>query len=69
MTLKKQSIRSTQKIYLNNDPKPASKEEIITLSESWTEREEILFRKILQQGGSVTIQGNHLRVVRQEKIV
>ena len=69
MTLKKQSIRSTQKIYLNNDPKQASKEEIITLSESWTEREEILFRKILQQGGSVTIQGNHLRVVRQEKIV
>ena len=69
MTLKKQSIRSTQKIYLNNDPKRASKEEIITLSENWTEREEILFRKILQQGGSVTIQGNHLRVVRQEKIV
>tara|TARA_B110000977_G_scaffold148197_1_gene187941 strand:- start:71 stop:295 length:225 start_codon:yes stop_codon:yes gene_type:complete len=68
MTLKKQSIRSTQKIYLNNDPKPASKEEIITLSESWTEKEETIFRKILQQGGSMKIQGNHFNVVREEKM-
>ena len=69
MALKKQSIRSTQKIYLNKEQTPSGKEVIITLSENWTEREEILFRKILQQGGSVTIQGDHLRVVRQEKII
>jgi len=67
MALKKQSIRSTQKIYLNKDQNPSGKEEIIILSESWTEREEVLFRKILQQGGSVNIQGNHFRVVKEEK--
>lgn len=69
MTLKKQTIRSTQKIYLNSDHIPSEKLEIISLSESWSEKEENLFRKLLRQGGSVKIQGNHFKVVVEEKML
>tara|TARA_R110000803_G_C11729397_1_gene289438 strand:- start:272 stop:496 length:225 start_codon:yes stop_codon:yes gene_type:complete len=69
MALKKQSIRSTQKIYLNGNPLPSEKIEIISLSESWTEKEETIFRKILQQGGNLRIQGNHFKVVKEEKMI
>ena len=69
MTLKKQSIRFNQTIFLNKDHRPSSKEEIIFLSESWTENEEVLFRKLLKQGGSVKIQGNHFRVDVEEKML
>jgi hypothetical protein len=67
MTLKKQTIRSNHTIYLNRSESPAEKGEIISLSESWTENEEFLFRKLLKQGGSVNIQGNHFKIVPQEK--
>lgn len=67
MTLKKQTIRFNHTIYLNKSTTPSEKDEIIKLSESWTENEEFLFRKLLKQGGSVNIQGNHFKVVPQEK--
>ena len=63
MTLIKQSIRRTQKIYLNKSQTPSEKAEIITLSEEWTEKEEETFKKILKQGGSMNIQGNHFKVI------
>jgi hypothetical protein len=66
--LKKQSIRSIHKIFLNKNPKPAEKDEIIALSEFWSENEEILFRKLLKQGGSIGIKGTHFKVVVQEKM-
>ena len=69
MTLKKQTIRSTQKIYLNSDHTPSEKSEIIALSENWSEKEENLFRKLLRQGGSVKIQGNHFKVIVEEKML
>ena len=68
MILSKQSIRSTQKIYLNGSATPSEKLEIITFSESWTEKEVETFRKLLKQGGSVRIQGNHFKIVREEKM-
>ena len=43
--LKKQSIRSNQKIFINKNKRPASKDEVIALSEFWTDKEEGLFRK------------------------
>jgi|TARA_B100001778_G_C18270535_1_gene486394 hypothetical protein len=67
--LKKQSIRSTHKIYLNKSTDVAEKDEIIALSEFWNENEEILFRKLLKQGGSVKIQNNHFRVVIAERML
>ena len=41
MALKKQTIRGLEKIQLNG--KPTTKEELITLSESWARNEEALF--------------------------
>jgi hypothetical protein len=65
--LKKQSIRSNQTIFINKNDKPASKDEILALSEFWADREEALFRKLLKQGGSTKIQGTHFRVVVEQK--
>ena len=67
MALKKQYIRSNQKIYINKSKLLATKDEILALSEFWTEKEEGLFRKILKQGGSVKIQGTHFDVVTEQK--
>ena len=69
MTLNKQSIRSTHTIYLNRSYTPADKSEVIVLSEHWTEKEEETFRKLLKQGGSITIQGTHIKIVKEEKQV
>jgi len=65
--LKKQSIRSNQTIFINKNLRSANKDEILALSEFWTDREEGLFRKLLKQGGSVKIQGTHFRVVVEQK--
>ena len=45
MTLKKQTLRKTSIVYIND--RLAEKDELIELSETWNEREEILFRKIV----------------------
>jgi len=67
--LKKQAIRK-QKIFLNNSEEPIiQKDEVILLSENWNEKEEFLFRKLLSQGGSASIQGTHFRVVIQDKML
>ena len=55
MALKKQSIR--QGVYVLIDGVKASKEELITLSETWTEKKEVFFRKMLQQGGKFKMDG------------
>jgi len=67
--LKKQAIRK-QKIFLNKSQEPISeKDEVILLSENWSENEEFLFRKLLKQGGSANIQGTHFRVVVLDKML
>ncbi len=48
MTLKKQSIRKNMHITANGEP--ISKEDLITMSELWTERQENAFKKFLKQG-------------------
>jgi len=50
MALKKQSIRQGVHVLVNGVH--ATKEELITLSETWTEKKEVFFRKMLQQGGN-----------------
>ena len=67
MSLKPQSIRKDTTVYLND--KLVEKTIIIELSESWSEKEEKLFRKMLQQGGKFKLQGNSFRIVKQEKMV
>ena len=48
MTLKKQSIRSNMHIIANGEP--ISKEELIIMSELWSEKQEKAFKKFLKQG-------------------
>ena len=61
--LKKQSIRSGVSVYINHSKKEAKKEEIIALSEEWSENEVNLFKSLLRQGGYMKIKGNSFRLV------
>ena len=62
MALTKQTIRGLENITLNH--KPTTKEELIVLSEEWSEKEEGLVRKILKQGGKCKIGDNSIVVIR-----
>jgi len=64
MALKKQSIRQGVHVLING--KLATKEELITLSESWTEKKEIFFRKMLQQGGNFRMDGENFKIKIRE---
>jgi len=66
MALKKQSIR--QGVHVLIDGVKASKEELITLSETWTEKKEIFFRKMLQQGGNFKMDGKEFVVKIRENL-
>ncbi len=66
MALKKQTIRGLENIQLNGEP--TTKEELITLSENWSENEEIIVRKILKQGGKCKVGSDIITVKRQDPI-
>jgi hypothetical protein len=66
MALKKQTIRGLENIKLNGEP--TTKEELITLSESWSENEEIIVRKILKQGGKCKIGNDIISVKRPDEV-
>ena len=55
MALKKQSIRKHMPIYVNGSNIP--KEELILISDSWNDKQESFFRKMLKQGGTFKING------------
>ena len=67
MTLKKQSIRKGMQIIL--DGRLVEKDELIQLSENWTESQENFFRKMLKQGGEFKIQGKKFNITLQDKIL
>ena len=64
--LSKQSIRKEVSIYLNGEL--LEKEEIIEISKKFTEKEEIRFRKMIQQGGNLKILGNLYEIKRNETL-
>ena len=66
MALKKQSIRGLEDILLNGEP--TTKEELITLSEMWSENEELMVRKVLKQGGKCKIGNDIISVKRPDEI-
>ena len=66
MTLKKQSIRGLENILLNGEP--TTKEELITLSEMWSENEELAVRKVLKQGGKCKVGNDIISVKRPEEV-
>ena len=55
MALKKQSIRKHMTSYVNGSNIP--KEELILISDSWNDKQESFFRKMLKQGGTFKING------------
>ncbi len=55
MALKKQSIRKNMHIIANGSI--ISKEELILISEEWSEVQEQFFRKMLKQGGHFRLKG------------
>lgn len=55
MALKGQSIRKGVDIYLNGEL--STKQQVIELSESWTESQENFFRKMIKQGGTFKVAG------------
>jgi len=66
MTLKKQSIRGLEDILLNGES--TTKEELIALSETWSENEELTVRKVLKQGGKCKIGNDIISVKRPDEI-
>jgi len=67
MGLTPQSIRSNVFIQLNGEY--VKKETIISLSESWNDKQISYFRKMVQQGGNVRINGNLFEITINENIV
>lgn len=63
--LSKQSIRGKVEIY--HEGKKLTKDDIIKLSESWTEVQENFFRKMLKQGGKFSIKGYKFHIVPEEQ--
>lgn len=62
--LSKQSIRKDHTIYLNEEI--IEKSEMIEISKEFTDKEEQHFRKMLQQGGKLTVQGNEFDIQKME---
>ena len=62
----KQSIRKG--VTISDRIKNLTKDEIIALSEKWTEKEIIFFKKMLRQGGRFSIQGQKFHIMVPELI-
>ena len=67
MALSKQSLRKGVHIMVND--KLATKEELIEMSESWSEKREVFFRKMLQQGGKFKFDGIQFEIKIRERIL
>ena len=66
MALKKQSIRTKHHILANGNS--ISKEELILISENWSEIQENFFRKMLKQGGKFKVAGVKYEIKIDERI-
>ena len=65
--LSKQSIRG--KVEVLHEGKKLEKEEIISLSESWSEVQQNFFRKMLKQGGKFSIKGFKFHIIPEEQLL
>ena len=67
MGLSLQSIRSNVLIQMNGEY--VKKEVILTLSEGWNDKQLSYFRKMVQQGGNVKINGDLFEITINEGIL
>jgi len=58
--IKKQTLRKG--VVIKSEGELLSKEEIISLSENWSENQEMFFRKMLKQGGKFSIKGRNFYI-------
>lgn len=66
MAISPQSIRKG--ITIKFDGENVDKQTVLSVSESWNENHQILFKKLLKQGGSFKINGTIVTVIPEEKI-
>ena len=66
MALTKQSLRAG--VHVMMDGKLATKEELIKLSENWSEKREIFFRKMLHQGGKFQMEGINYEIILRQNV-
>ena len=67
MALKPQSIRKGMTVLLNGQI--IEKQEIIKLSENWSEPQINFFKKMLKQGGDFKIKGQPFKTIPANKIL
>jgi len=67
MALTKQSLRKGVHVMMNG--KLATKEELIEMSKEWSEKREVFFRKMLQQGGVFKFDGIKFEIKLRERIL
>ena len=67
MALTKQSLRQGVHVMVNEQL--ATKEELIEMSQDWSEKREVFFRKMLQQGGKFKFDGMNFEVKLRERIL
>ena len=65
--LSKQSLRGNIRILV--DDELVTKDQLISMSKKWTENQEILFRKLLEQGGKFRMMGKSFTIVPIEKML
>jgi hypothetical protein len=65
--IKSQSIRKGVNIYLNRVL--TEKQTIIELSKEWSPTQESLFKRLLKEGGEISIKGVNIKITVQEKIL
>ena len=67
MALSKQSLRKGVHVLVND--RLADKEELIEMSQEWSEKREVFFRKMLQQGGKFKFDGIQFEIKLRERIL
>jgi hypothetical protein len=67
MALSKQALRQGVHVMVNE--KLATKEELIEMSQDWSEKREVFFRKMLQQGGKFKFDGVNFEIKLRERIL
>jgi len=67
MALTKQSLRKGVHVLVND--KLATKEELIEMSQEWSEKREVFFRKMLQQGGKFKFDGVKFEIKIRERML
>ena len=67
MALTPQALR--QGVHVLIDEELATKEELIEMSKEWSEKREVFFRKMLQQGGRFKFDNKQFEVKLRQKVL